>query len=104
MSRFSVRTYARAAAVQSCQCLLCSLKYRTQKYSSQIIVFMFMQMVISEVHLVCHNIANGIKRGSNSKKTDELKSCMLERKVIYAAEYLIKFVMSFECYFKHFLC
>ena len=32
---------------------------------------MFMQMVFSEVHHACHNIANGIKPGSNSKKTDK---------------------------------
>ena len=30
---------------------------------------MFMQMVFSKVHRARHNIANGIKRGSNSKKT-----------------------------------
>ena len=29
-----------------------------------------MQMVFSKVHPACHNIANGIKPGSNSKKTD----------------------------------
>ena len=32
---------------------------------------MFMQMVFSKVHPACHNIANGIKPGSNSKKTDK---------------------------------
>ena len=37
---------------------------------------------------MCHNIANGIKPGSNSKRTDKhacqlLKSCVLGRKVIY---------------------
>ena len=31
---------------------------------------MFMQMAFSKVHPVCHNIANGIKPGSDSKKTD----------------------------------
>ena len=30
-----------------------------------------MQMVFSKVHPVCHNIVNGIKHGSNSKKTDK---------------------------------
>ena len=49
---------------------------------------MFMHMVFPKVHPVCHNVANGIKPGSNSKKTDRhatdlLKSCMLGRKVIY---------------------
>ena len=33
--------------------------------------FMFMQMVFSRVQPACHNIANGIKPGSNSKKTDK---------------------------------
>ena len=32
---------------------------------------MFMQMVFSKFHPACHNIANGIKPGSNSKKTDK---------------------------------
>ena len=31
---------------------------------------MFTQIVISKVHPACHNIANGIKPESNSKKTD----------------------------------
>ena len=38
---------------------------------------MFMQMIFSKVHPACHNIANGIKPGSNSKTTD--KGC----RVIY---------------------
>ena len=49
---------------------------------------MIMQMVFSEVFPACHDIANGIKPGSNSKKTekhaaDGPKSCMLGLKVIY---------------------
>ena len=32
---------------------------------------MFMQLVFSKVHPACHNIENGIKPGSNSKKTDK---------------------------------
>ena len=32
---------------------------------------LYMQMVSSKVHPACHNIANGIKPGSNSKKTDK---------------------------------
>ena len=32
---------------------------------------MFMQMVFSKVNPACHNIVNGIKPGSNSKKTDK---------------------------------
>ena len=48
---------------------------------------MFMQLFFSKVHPACHNIANGIKPGCDSKKTDkhavDFKSCMLERKLIY---------------------
>ena len=32
---------------------------------------MFMQMVFSKVHPACHKIANGIKPGSDSRKTDK---------------------------------
>ena len=32
---------------------------------------MFMQQFFSKVHPACHNIANGIKPGCNSKKTDK---------------------------------
>ena len=32
---------------------------------------MFMQMTFSKVHPACHNIANSIKPGSDSKKTDK---------------------------------
>ena len=32
---------------------------------------MFIQLFFSKVHSVCHNIANGIKPGSDSKKTDK---------------------------------
>ena len=31
---------------------------------------MYMQLVFSEVHPACNHIANGIKPGSDSKKTD----------------------------------
>ena len=49
---------------------------------------MFMQMVFSKVRPACHNIANGIKPGSNSKKTDKhaddgSKAVCWGRKVIY---------------------
>ena len=42
----------------------------------------------SKVHPACHNIANGIKSGSNSKKTDKhaadfSKAVCWGRKVIY---------------------
>ena len=30
-----------------------------------------MKMVFSKVHPACHSIVNGIKPGSNSKKTDK---------------------------------
>ena len=30
-----------------------------------------MQMAFSKVHQACHSIVNGIKPGSNSKKTDK---------------------------------
>ena len=43
----------------------------TSKYCSQIIEFMFMQLFFSKVHPACHNIVNGFKPGSNSKKTDK---------------------------------
>ena len=32
---------------------------------------MFMQMVFSKIHPACRNIINGIKPGSDSKKTDK---------------------------------
>ena len=32
---------------------------------------MFMQMFFSKVYPACHNIANGIKPGSNLKTTDK---------------------------------
>ena len=32
---------------------------------------MFMQLDFSKVHIACHNIVNGIKPGSVSKKTDK---------------------------------
>ena len=32
---------------------------------------MFMQLFFSKVHPACHNILNGIKPGSDSKKTDK---------------------------------
>ena len=49
---------------------------------------MFMQLFFSKVHPACHNIVNGIKPGSDSKKTDKhavdcSKAVMLGRKVIY---------------------
>ena len=45
-------------------------------------------MVFSKVRPACHNIVNGIKPGSDSKKTDKhaadcSKGCMLGRQVIY---------------------
>ena len=44
-------------------------------------------MVFSKVHLACHNIANGIKPGSNSKRLISMlqiaQNCMFGRKVIY---------------------
>ena len=47
-----------------------------------------MQMVFSKVHPACHSIVNGIKPGSNSKKTDKhaancSKAVFFGRKVIY---------------------
>ena len=49
---------------------------------------MFMQIVFSKVHPACHNIANGIKPRSSSKKTDKhaahcQKPDMLGRNVIF---------------------
>ena len=40
----------------------------TSLYCSQIIVGYVIEMVFSRVHQVCHNIAHGIKPGSNSLK------------------------------------
>ena len=49
---------------------------------------MFMQLLFSKVHPACHNIANGIKPGSDPKKTDKnavdcSKAVYWGRKVIY---------------------
>ena len=49
---------------------------------------MFMQMVFSQVHPACHNIANGTKPGSNTKMTDKhaadgSKAVCWGRKVIH---------------------
>ena len=44
---------------------------------------MFVQLFFSKVHPACHNIANGIKPGSDFKKTDKHARCMLGHKVIY---------------------
>ena len=43
----------------------------TPKYCRRIIVVQDMQLVFSQVHPASHNIANGIKPGSHSKKTDK---------------------------------
>ena len=57
------------------------LGQNTSKYCSQIIVVHVHANGFAKVHPVCHNIANRITPGSNSKKTDKhaakLKSCML---------------------------
>ena len=31
-----------------------------------------MQLLFSKIHQACHSIVNGIKPGSNSKKTDKI--------------------------------
>ena len=51
---------------------------------------MFMQLFFSKVHPTCHNIANGLKPGSDSKKTekhaaDRSNAVCLGRKVIYVS-------------------
>ena len=43
----------------------------TTKYWCQIIEVHVHTMVFSKVHPACHNKVNGIKPGSNSKKTDK---------------------------------
>ena len=43
---------------------------------------MFMQLFFSKVHPACHNIVNGIKPGSYSKKTDKHAADCLGRNVI----------------------
>ena len=42
----------------------------TFKYCSRLIVVHVHATAFSKVHPACHNIANGIKPGSNSQKTD----------------------------------
>ena len=49
---------------------LCIFVKNTSKYCSRILVVHARAIVFSEVHPACHNIVNGIKPGSNSKKTD----------------------------------
>ena len=49
---------------------------------------MLMQLFFSKVHPASHNIVNGIKPGSNFKKTDKhaadcSKRCVMGRKVIF---------------------
>ena len=41
------------------------------KYRSRTIVVYVHATVFSKVHLACHNIVNGIKPGSDSRKTDK---------------------------------
>ena len=43
----------------------------TSKYCSWIIVVHVRATVFSKVHPACHNIANGIKPGSDSRKNDK---------------------------------
>ena len=43
----------------------------TSKYRSQIIVVHVHANIFSKIQPACHNIVNGIKRGSDYKKTDE---------------------------------
>ena len=43
----------------------------TSKYCRQIIEVHVHASVFSNVHPACHNIVNGIKTGSDSKKTDK---------------------------------
>ena len=47
------------------------LGQNASKYCSRIIVVHVHANSLSKVHPACHNIANGIKPGSNSKKTDK---------------------------------
>ena len=42
-----------------------------------------MQLGFSKCHPAYHDIANGIKPGSDAKKTEPLISCILGREVIY---------------------
>ena len=53
----------------------------TSKYCSRIIVIHVHATVFSKVHSMCHNIAIGIKPGSESKKTDKhAVDCLKVRK------------------------
>ena len=71
-----------------------------------------MQLLFSKIHTACHNIANGIKPGSSSKKTDEhaanfSKAACLGRKVIYVGCIICSFNNGARgiCLFdKAFLC
>ena len=45
----------------------------TSKYRSQITVVHVHALFFSKVHPACHNIVNGIKSRSDSKKTDTCK-------------------------------
>ena len=48
------------------------LDENTSKYCSWIIVVnVYAAVFFSKVHSACHNIVNGIKPGSDSKKTDK---------------------------------
>ena len=63
---------------------ICTLSENTSLYCSRIIVVhVHATVFFSKLQPACHNIEKGIKPGSNSKKTDMLKSCKLGRNVIY---------------------
>ena len=62
-----VRAYVRACVLV---CVCCCCFYQKYIYLDKILLyivvrllsFMFMQVVFSQVHLACHNIANSIKQ------------------------------------------
>ena len=62
---------------KTCKYILFNQKFvhfgvTTSKYCSRIIVVhVHATFFFSKVHPVCHNVANGIKPGSDSKKTDK---------------------------------
>ena len=56
---------------------------------------MFMQLVLSKFHPACHNIVNGIKPGSDSRKTDkhavDCSKAVFEFGPCFVMQYLVSF-------------
>ena len=50
---------------------ICTFGRIASKYCSRVIVVQVQATIFSKVNPPCHNIANGIRPGRNSKKTDK---------------------------------